>query len=170
MRSFWFPIVLLASASAAQSQESEMKPTPPMTEQEETAYLNRQSLALAERGPAQGWSSTASGVRWRRVKGDGSGRRPTPADRVTAHYAGSFIDGSEFDNSYKRGEPITFPFGMVIQGWQDVMALAGIGDVIEAAIPSSVGYGPKGKGPIPGGATLLFTIEIVAVNGPEDAQ
>lgn len=127
------------------------------------AYANRQSLALVERSPARGWTVLPGGLRWRRVQGDGSGRSPIPGDEVTAHYAGSFVDGTEFDSSYRRGEPLVFALGQVIRGWQDALARAGVGDRIEIAIPYQLAYGLRGKGPIPGGATLLFTIDLLAV-------
>lgn len=127
------------------------------------AYANRQSAALSERGPSQGWSTLSSGLRWRRVKGDGLGRHPGGADSITAHYAGRFVDGTEFDSSYKRNEPFVFTLKDVIPGWQQALPLAGVGDTLEVAIPFDLAYGARGKGPIPGGATLLFTIELLAV-------
>lgn len=129
------------------------------------SYANQQQLALAQRGQAQGWQVTATGLHWRRVKGDGAGVHPGPDDEVTAHYAGTFVDGATFDSSYARGEPITFRLGQVIAGWRQALPLAGVGDVLEIALPWTLAYGIRGKGPIPGGATLLFTVELLAVNG-----
>ncbi|MBO9698434.1 MAG: FKBP-type peptidyl-prolyl cis-trans isomerase [Sphingopyxis sp.] len=128
-----------------------------------TAYLNKQMAALAERGGADGWRVTPSGLRWRRIAGDGSGARPGPTDEVTVHYVGTFADGREFDSSVRRGEPTTFPLNRVIEGWQEGVALMGVGDKVELAIPWQLAYGPDGKGPIPGGATLLFTVELLGV-------
>jgi FKBP-type peptidyl-prolyl cis-trans isomerase len=82
---------------------------------------------------------------------------------VTIHYVGRFIDGTEFDSSVARGEPATFPLPRLIKGWQEGVPLMAVGDTFEFAIPWSLAYGAKGKGPIPGGATLLFTIELFAV-------
>jgi len=82
---------------------------------------------------------------------------------VTIHYAGRFIDGAEFDSSIARGEPATFPLPRLIKGWQQGVPLMSVGDTYEFAIPHSLAYGPKGKGPIPGGATLIFTIELIAI-------
>ncbi|NIJ37092.1 FKBP-type peptidyl-prolyl cis-trans isomerase [Sphingopyxis panaciterrae] len=128
-----------------------------------TAWLNRQAAALAERNAGSGWHMTPSGLRWRRVAGDGSGARPGPADMVTVHYVGTFTDGEPFDSSVARGEPATFPLGGVIKGWQEGVALMGVGDKVEFAIPYQLAYGAGGKGPIPGGATLLFTVELLAI-------
>ena len=157
-------LLLALAATAAQGL------TTPLDDSSAAAYLNRQQLALVQRGAVQGWQVTATGLRWRRVKGDGAGVHPGPDDEVTAHYAGTFADGTTFDSSYARGEPITFQLGQVIPGWQQALPLAGTGDILEVAIPWSLAYGPRGKGPIPGGATLLFTIELLAVNGKPTGQ
>lgn len=128
-----------------------------------TAYLNSQMAALAARHGADGWRATRTGLRWRRIAGDGSGAHPGPRDRVTVHYVGTFADGREFDSSVGRGEPATFPLNRVIEGWQEGVQLMGVGDKVEFAIPWQLGYGARGKGPIPGGATLLFTVELLSV-------
>ena len=106
-----------------------------------------------------------SGLRWRRVAGDGSGPRPGPTDNVTVHYVGTFTDGSEFDSSVRRGEPATFPLNRVIKGWTEGVQYMGVGDKVEFAIPYMLAYGAEGRGPIPGGATLLFTVELFAIEG-----
>lgn len=143
--------------AAASAQQSGAAPT------QGTAWLNKQMAALAERNGADGWRVTPSGLRWRRIAGDGSGAHPGPTDHVTVHYVGTFADGSEFDSSVRRGEPTTFPLNRVIDGWQEGVALMGVGDKVELAIPWQLAYGPDGKGPIPGGATLLFTVELLSV-------
>lgn len=149
-----FTLFLPASVSA-----EEPAATPPGG----TAYLNKQMAALAERNGADGWRVTPSGLRWRRIAGDGSGAHPGPTDGVTVHYVGTFADGREFDSSVRRGEPTSFPLNRVIEGWQEGVALMGVGDKVEFAIPWQLAYGPDGKGPIPGGATLLFTVELLSV-------
>ena len=131
-----------------------------------TAWLNRQMAALAERHGGAGWRTTASGLRWRQIAGDGSGARPGPTDPVTVHYVGTFVDGSEFDSSVRRGEPATFPLNRVIKGWQEGVTLMGVGDKFEFAIPYQLAYGPAGRGPIPGHATLLFTVELLSIDRP----
>lgn len=128
-----------------------------------TAYLNKQMAALAGRSGVDGWRVTSSGLRWRRIAGDGSGARPGPTDQVTVHYVGTFADGGEFDSSVARGQPATFPLNAVIKGWQEGVGLMGVGDKVEFAIPWQLGYGADGNGPIPGGATLLFTVELLNV-------
>jgi FKBP-type peptidyl-prolyl cis-trans isomerase len=101
-------------------------------------------------------------VLWRRVAGDGTGAHPAIADTVTVHYSGTLVDGTEFDSSY-GGNPVSFPLRGLIRAWQEAIPQAGVGDTIEIAVPSNLGYGPKGAGPIPGGATLLFKIELLGI-------
>ncbi|HWH21914.1 MAG TPA: FKBP-type peptidyl-prolyl cis-trans isomerase, partial [Allosphingosinicella sp.] len=79
------------------------------------------------------------------------------------HYTGRFIDGGVFDSSVQRGEPATFPLPRLIKGWQEGVPLMEVGDTFEFAIPYNLAYGPVGRGPIPGGATLLFTIELIDI-------
>lgn len=134
---------------------------------QDVAWHNRQMLALAERRGGTGWNVTASGLRWRLIAGNGSGRRPGPTDSVTVHYVGTFSDGAEFDSSVRRGTPATFPLNRVIRGWQEGVQLMGVGDKVEFAIPQEIAYGPKGRGPIPGGATLLFTVELLAIESAD---
>lgn len=116
--------------------------------------------------PADGWRRTASGLRYRKIGGPGSGPRPSVTDNVTIHYAGRFIDGVEFDSSIARGEPATFPLNRLIRGWQEGVPMMGVGDRYEFAIPYTLAYGWDGRGPIPGGATLIFTIELIAIAPP----
>ena len=130
------------SSASAIAQPGDAAPT------QGTAWLNKQMAALAERNGADGWRVTPSGLRWRRIAGDGSGAHPGPADNVTVHYV---------------GEPTSFPLNRVIDGWQEGVQLMGVGDKVEFAIPWQLAYGPEGKGPIPGGATLLFTVELLGV-------
>ena len=149
--------MLAACAVPAAAQESE-------DPSQDAAWHNRQQAALAERA-AQGWYYLPGGVLWRQVAGDGSGRHPTVQDTVTLHYAGTLVDGTEFDSSYRGGRPATFPLGRLIRAWQLAVPQMGVGDTIEIAVPSDLGYGPQGGGPIPGGATLLFKIELLGIVG-----
>lgn len=130
---------------------------------QDTAWHNRQMLALAKLKDADGWRPLTGNVRWRRTAGNGSGQHPSVADIITINYAGSFIDGTVFDSSYERGQPATFPLGALIQGWQIAIPKAGVGDTIEIAIPADLAYGTTGKGPIPGDATLFFKVELLAI-------
>lgn len=126
-------------------------------------WQNNQMVFLIELDRQEGWQSTSSGLRYRKVKGSGSSARPSATDTVTIHYTGRLTDGSEFDSSVARGEPATFPLAGLIKGWQEGVPLMSVGDTYEFAIPQQLAYGPRGRGPIPGGATLLFTIELLGV-------
>ncbi len=128
---------------------------------QDASWHNKQMLALAQLKPADGWQPLAGGLRWRRVKGDGSGKHPSVENVVALHYSGTLVDGTEFDSS--RGEPAIFPLGALIPAWQLAVPMMGIGDTIEIATPSDLAYGPRGAGPIPGGATLFFTIELLGI-------
>jgi FKBP-type peptidyl-prolyl cis-trans isomerase FkpA len=130
---------------------------------QDMAWHMAQQQALATRQLSDGWSWLDGGVLWRRAKGDGTGARPTASDTVTVHYVGTFVDGETFDSSRDRGEPATFPLGGLIRAWQLAIPMAGVGDTIELAIPAAMAYGPVGRGPIPGGATLLFEIELLGI-------
>ena len=151
-------VAALMTASAALAQAPDPAPV-----ERDADFHNRQFLYLYNLKPSEGWSSTASGLRYRKVK-DGAGtERPSPTDTVTIHYVGRFIEGGEFDSSVARGEPATFPLPRLIKGWQEGVPLMQVGDTYEFAIPYNLAYGPTGKGPIPGGSTLLFTIELIAI-------
>jgi len=132
---------------------------------QDLAWHSAQQLALASRHASDGWFYLPGGVLWKRVAGDGSGAHPTVRDTVTLHYAGTFVDGEEFDSSYRRNEPATFPLSGLIRAWQLAVPQMGVGDTIEIAVPAAMGYGPAGRGPIPGDATLLFKIELLGIAG-----
>ena len=106
-----------------------------------------------------------AGLYWRYLEYKGTGAKPTVADRVTVHYAGTFIDGETFDSSYDRGEPVTFPLGRLVKAWQMAIPEMRVGEAIEIAAPADLAYGAKGKGPIPGGATLVFKVELLDIEG-----
>ena len=153
-------LAVALSAIAAHAQDA-AAPGP----SQDAAWHNKQTLALAERQASDGWGYLPGGVLWRRVAGDGSGARPTVDDTVTLHYAGTLVDGTEFDSSIKRGQPATFPLRGLIPAWQLAVPMMAVGDTIEIAAPADLAYGPIGRGPIPGGATLLFRIELLGIVG-----
>ena len=135
----------------------------PVDRSQDLAWHSQQQIALSSRGYEDGWSYLDGGVLWRRVAGDGSGPSPSVSDTVTVHYEGTFVDGTVFDSSYTRNTPATFPLGRLIRAWQLAIPQMSVGDTIEIAVPASMGYGMEGKGPIPGGATLLFKIELLGI-------
>ena len=149
-------LALLAVPAAAQDDA-------PATGTGSLAWHNEQQAALHSLSPADGWFTLADGIKFRRIAGDGTGPAPTVADEITIHYPGSVTGGAVFDSSVERGEPATFPLGRLVRGWQVAIPYMGVGDTAEIAIPAEYAYGLEGRGPIPGGATLLFTIELLAI-------
>lgn len=104
------------------------------------------------------------GLQYKIIK-QGTGPKPTATDTVTVNYAGKLIDGSEFDSSYKRGEPAKFPVNAVIQGWTEALQLMNTGSTWELYIPANLAYGTNGAPPVIGpNETLIFTVELLGVN------
>lgn len=118
---------------------------------------------LAENGKKEGVVTTESGLQYK-VLSEGTGKQPTQEDTVVAHYRGTLINGKEFDSSYGRGEPATFPVGGVIPGWQEVLKLMKVGGKWQVFIPAELGYGERGAGNSIGpNETLIFDIELVSI-------
>ena len=130
------------------------------------AYAQQQRQALTALSAAEGWRTTRSGLRYRVLVGKGTGRRPSATDSVMVHYVGRFSDGNVFDSSVARGEAAVFPLNRVIRGWTEGVQLMSVGERFEFAIPAELAYG-AGRGPIPGGATLFFKVELIAINPPQ---
>ena len=110
------------------------------------------------------FTETASGLKYRILR-KSDGVKPKVTDKVTVHYRGWLDDETEFDSSYKRDAPATFPLNAVIKGWTEGMQLIGEGGMIELQIPPSLGYGASGAGNvIPANARLHFLVELKKVN------
>jgi FKBP-type peptidyl-prolyl cis-trans isomerase len=106
---------------------------------------------------------TPSGLQYK-VEVMGKGPKPAATDKVNVHYEGTLIDGTIFDSSYKRGEPISFPLNGVIKGWTEGLQLMPVGSTFIFYIPSDLAYGDRGAGgQIPGGATLIFKVELLGI-------
>ena len=117
---------------------------------------------LKENAAREGVVTTGSGLQYEvLVKGDG----PMPADtsEVEVHYEGSLMDGTVFDSSYERGESISFPLNRVIPGWTEGVQLMSVGSTHMLYIPSELGYGSQGTGPIPPNSVLIFKIELLGI-------
>jgi len=122
---------------------------------------------LAENKAKPGVKTTASGLQYK-VEKEGSGTPPKETDTVEVNYRGTLIDGTEFDSSYKRGEPATFPVNRVIKGWTEALQLMKPGAKYQLFIPSNLGYGPGGTGgDIGPNATLIFEVELLSVKPGE---
>ena len=123
---------------------------------------------LAENKKKEGVMSTPSGLQYK-ILTRGSGPIPTTNDTVVCHYRGTLIDGTEFDSSYKRGEPANFPVTGVIKGWTEALLMMPKGSKWQLFIPSDLAYGDRGNPRIPGGSVLLFDIELIDIKKPEAA-
>ena len=106
---------------------------------------------------------TKKGVQYLILK-EGTGIKPKPSDKVQVHYVGTLLDGTEFDNSVKRGVPLEFPVTAVIEGWQDLLLEMKVGEKVKAWIPSALAYGEAGAPPsIPPNSLLVFEVELLQV-------
>jgi FKBP-type peptidyl-prolyl cis-trans isomerase FklB len=118
---------------------------------------------LAENKKKEGVKTLASGLQYKVIKA-GTGKKPKSTDTVTTNYRGTLIDGTEFDSSYKRGKPVTFPVNGVIRGWTEALQLMQEGAKWQVFVPSSLAYGENGAGnQIGPNAALIFEIELISV-------
>jgi len=118
---------------------------------------------LAENGKKEGVKTLPSGLQYKVIT-PGTGKTPKATDTVTTHYRGTLIDGTEFDSSYKRGEPVSFPVSGVIPGWTEALQLMKEGAKWQLFLPSSLAYGERGVGrDIGPNATLIFDVELISV-------
>ena len=106
--------------------------------------------------------TTPSGLQYEVLK-QGNGQKPGITDTVEVNYVGTLLNGTEFDNSFKRGQPISFALNGVIKGWTEGLQLMPVGSKYKFYIPYELGYGMNGNGPIPGGATLVFEVELLKI-------
>ena len=123
---------------------------------------------LAENAKKDGISVTESGLQYHHET-EGTGKSPNASDKVTVHYKGTLLDGTEFDSSYKRGEPISFPLNGVIPGWTEGLQLMKVGGKTTFYIPQDLAYGarPNPGGPIPPFAALIFEVELIEIESAE---
>lgn len=127
------------------------------------AEIEKGRAFLAENKKRTGVVETASGLQYE-VMTEGTGAKPGPTSRVTTHYTGSTIDGKVFDSSVQRGQPLSFGLHQVIPGWTEGLQLMSPGSKYKLFIPYELGYGERGAGAaIPGGAALIFEVELIAV-------
>ncbi|MGI2259271.1 FKBP-type peptidyl-prolyl cis-trans isomerase [Shewanella sp. GXUN23E] len=119
---------------------------------------------LQQNQAREGVKVTPSGLQYEVLsKGEGT-VHPSASDSVKVHYHGTLIDGSVFDSSVERGEPISFPLNRVIKGWTEGLQLMTVGDKVRFFIPADLGYGNRAAGKIPGGSVLIFDVELLGIN------
>jgi FKBP-type peptidyl-prolyl cis-trans isomerase FklB len=139
-------------------QEAEMQLAGEANKKEGEAYL-------AANKTKEGVVTLPSGLQYKILK-EGTGPKPSASDSVVCNYRGTLIGGTEFDSSYKRGQPATFPVGQVIKGWTEALQLMPVGSKWQLFIPSEMAYGPRGPSPDIGpNATLIFEVELLSIQG-----
>ena len=125
---------------------------------------------MAENARKEGVVTLPSGLQYK-VLVEGTGKTPGQDDTVTVNYRGALIDGKEFDSSYKRGEPATFPLAGVIPGWTEALQLMKEGSKWQLFIPSALAYGEGGAGPdITPNSSLIFEVELISIQPKESAE
>lgn len=159
-----------ADAQPAQAQPTQVQPTqvqptqaqPIQTRAQTGPRIDPQRAFLDQNRRQPGWQVSGSGLQYRALKrGLPDAPQPDSDDTVRVHYEGRLIDGTVFDSSYAKGEPATFPLHGLIRGWQEGIPMMRVGETWEFVIPYQLGYGAVGRGPVPGGATLLFKVELL---------
>jgi len=133
------------------------------TKEQADKNLKAGEAFLTENAKKEGVVTLPSGLQYK-VLDEGSGKSPNAADTVTVNYRGTLVDGTEFDSSYKRGEPATFPVSGVIAGWTEALQLMKEGAKWQLVIPPNLAYGERGAGPVIGpNSTLVFEVELIKV-------
>ena len=133
------------------------------TEQDGTQNT-KMDVFLSNNATKDGVKTLPSGLQYK-VMNEGSGATPGTSDKVTVHYRGTLIDGTEFDSSYSRNKPATFGVNRVIPGWTEALQLMQEGDKWQLFIPAKLGYAERGAGnKIPPNSTLIFEVELLSVN------
>ncbi|QJQ95471.1 MULTISPECIES: FKBP-type peptidyl-prolyl cis-trans isomerase [Halomonadaceae] len=128
-----------------------------------SANLAEGEAFLAENAERDEVEVTESGLQYE-VLESGDGASPGPQDSVEVHYEGMLLDGTVFDSSYQRGEPVSFRVNQVIEGWQEALQLMSVGDAWMIYLPSDIAYGPAGTGgPIGPNETLIFKVELLDI-------
>jgi FKBP-type peptidyl-prolyl cis-trans isomerase FklB len=120
---------------------------------------------LAANKAQDGVVTLPSGLQYKILK-EGTGPKPAAGDSVVCNYRGALLDNTEFDSSYKRGQPATFQVGQVIKGWTEALQLMPVGSKWQLFIPADLAYGQRGAGPNIGpNATLIFEVELLSIQG-----
>jgi FKBP-type peptidyl-prolyl cis-trans isomerase FkpA len=164
--SFAAAALLSAALAACATAPATTPADAPVRHSTQAEWDAGQAAYLAWNGARRGWTTTESGLQYRREgRAHPEGAQPSATDTVRVHYEGTFIDGRKFDSSYDRGEPAEFPLNRVIKGWTEGVALMHVGETYHFAIPADLAYGARwvGGGDIPPNSTLLFKVELLEV-------
>ena len=157
----------------AEMQAYQQKMMEQQQAQQEALATSNQAAAdafLAENGAREGVVTTESGLQYEVLEA-GEGARPGPEDQVEVHYAGTLLDGTEFDSSHKRGQTVTFGVGQVIPGWTEALQLMPVGSKYKLYIPPALAYGAGGAGQLIGpNAALGVEVVLVSIVAPEAAE
>ncbi len=125
---------------------------------------------LAANKTKDGVVALASGLQYK-ILTEGTGPKPAATDTVSCNYRGTLVDGKEFDSSYKRGQPLSIQVNGVIKGWTEALQLMPVGSKWQLFIPSDLGYGDRGSGPVIGpSATLIFEVELLSIQAKDKTQ
>ncbi|MFA6986745.1 MAG: FKBP-type peptidyl-prolyl cis-trans isomerase [Arenimonas sp.] len=174
-------IAALAQAMQASFDGKKTKLTPAEAELVRNAFGQKMQAKMAAKAAAEGQKnlqegqaflaankskpgvrSTPSGLQYQVLR-QGSGPTPQPTDKVRVHYKGTLLNGTEFDSSYSRGEPVEFALNQVIPGWTEGVALMPVNSKYMLWIPSNLAYGPNGQPPIGANSTLVFEVELLGI-------
>lgn len=128
-----------------------------------TLNIEKGDLFLSDNAKQAGVTTTASGLQYLVLQNGNGEQQPAAQDTVKVHYHGTLIDGTVFDSSVERGEPISFPLNRVIPGWTEGVQLMKTGDKYRFFIPAHLGYGNRSAGKIPPGSVLIFDVELLAI-------
>lgn len=163
---------------AAKGAKLEVEPQTYQMQIQQLFQAKQLEAAQAEKAKGKAYAEAAakeagaetlpSGLVYRTLS-PGNGPSPKASDVVSVHYTGTFVDGKEFDSSVKRGQPAEFPVGGVIRCWSEGVQRMKVGEKAKLVCPSDIAYGDQGRGPqMPGGATLVFEVELLAIKpGPK---
>jgi len=144
-----------------QKQQAEMQ------QQGETNKKEGEAFLAANKGK-EGIVTLPSGLQYK-ILTAGTGSKPTSADTVVCNYRGTLINGTEFDSSYKRGQPATFPVSGVIKGWTEALPMMPVGSKWQLFIPADLAYGDRAPGPEIGpNSTLIFEVELLSIQPKAD--
>ncbi len=159
---FCVGFVFASGYAAAETQTMPTNPAQQQSLESKNQMAGQTFLETNKNKP--GVVTLPDGLQYKIIK-QGDGSQPTDNDTVTVNYSGALIDGTEFDSSYKRGEPATFPLNGVIPGWTEALKLMKTGSVWELYIPSSLAYGEQGAPPAIGpNETLIFKVDLIKIN------